>query len=123
MALRMSKLDDNFDRLVLALERLGAYLEAQGLSPRNYALGEKDRNDGLPLYPSSVASPPSLLKQQWIHSLMTTLPQEVGTGQAAKILGVSKDTVLEYRARGVLPFRNTAPPGSVSPKFSLPFTH
>lgn len=38
--------------------------------------------------------------------------QEVGTLAAAKILGISKDTVLKLRGAGVLPYRNAAPPGS-----------
>jgi hypothetical protein len=48
------------------------------------------------------------------------LPAEVGTAQAAKILGVSKDTVLAYRAKGILPFRNLAPPGSTKPAYMFP---
>lgn len=40
------------------------------------------------------------------------LPEEVGTAQAAKILGVSKDTVLKLKASGLFEYRNTAPPDS-----------
>src|SRR5215472_5208034 len=45
---------------------------------------------------------------------------EVRTPEAAKILGVSKDTVLKLREAGVLPFRNAAPPGSTRPVFRFP---
>jgi hypothetical protein len=51
-----------------------------------------------------------------------TLPDEVGTGQAAKLLGVSKDTVLAYREKGLLPFRDLAPPGSSRPDYRYPLT-
>jgi hypothetical protein len=47
-------------------------------------------------------------------------PREVGTHEAAKILGVSKDTVLRYRESGLLPFRNVAPPGSSRSDFRYP---
>jgi hypothetical protein len=39
-------------------------------------------------------------------------PKEVGTAEAAEILGVSKDTVLKLKAAGLLEYRNTAPPDS-----------
>jgi hypothetical protein len=48
------------------------------------------------------------------------LPAEVSTAQAAEILGVSKDTVLAYRQKGLLPFRDTAPPGSSKPAYLYP---
>jgi hypothetical protein len=48
------------------------------------------------------------------------LPEEVSTAEAAEILGVSKDTVLAYRARGLLPSRNLAPPGSTKPLYAFP---
>src|SRR5581483_9039014 len=44
-------------------------------------------------------------------------PKEVGTVQAADILGVSKDTVLKLKAAGLLEYRNTAPPGSSRPVY------
>jgi len=47
-------------------------------------------------------------------------PEEVGTAEAAEILGVSKDTVLAYREKGLLPSRNLAPPGSSRPIFMFP---
>jgi hypothetical protein len=48
------------------------------------------------------------------------LPGEVGTARAAEILGVSKDTVLAYREKGILPFRDLAPPGSTKPVYMFP---
>jgi len=48
------------------------------------------------------------------------LPEEVSTVQAADILGVSKDTVLAYRQKGLLPFRDLAPPGSTKPIYMFP---
>lgn len=44
-------------------------------------------------------------------------PREVGTAEAADILGVSKDTVLKLKAAGLLEYRNAAPPGSSRPVF------
>lgn len=41
------------------------------------------------------------------------LPEEVSTAQAARILGVSKDTVLKLKAAGLLEYRNLAPPTSI----------
>jgi hypothetical protein len=52
--------------------------------------------------------------------LPINLPEEVSTAQAARILGVSKDTVLAYREKGLLPFRNLAPPGSTKPVYVFP---
>lgn len=46
-------------------------------------------------------------------------PKEVGTAEAADILGVSKDTVLKLKAAGLLEYRNTAPPGSSRPVFAF----
>jgi hypothetical protein len=40
------------------------------------------------------------------------LPKEVSTAEAARILGVSKDTVLKWKAAGLLEYRNLAPPTS-----------
>jgi hypothetical protein len=48
------------------------------------------------------------------------LPEEVGTARAAALLGVSRDTVLEYRRKGLLPFRDLAPPGSSKPSYLFP---
>jgi len=47
------------------------------------------------------------------------LPKEVSTGQAASILGVSKDTVLKLKSSGLLEYRNTAPPDSFRPVFAF----
>lgn len=46
-------------------------------------------------------------------------PKEVGTTEAADILGVSKDTVLKLKAAGLLEYRNTAPPGSHRPVYAF----
>src|SRR4051794_28066188 len=48
------------------------------------------------------------------------LPREVGTAQAGKILGVGKDTVLNYKKKGLLPYRDAAPPGSTRSNFKYP---
>ena len=41
------------------------------------------------------------------------LPKEVSTAEAARILGVSKDTVLKLKEAGLLEYRNLAPPTSI----------
>lgn len=46
-----------------------------------------------------------------------TLPAEVSTAEAARILGVSKDTVLKLKEAGLLEYRNLAPPTSVRAVF------
>lgn len=51
-----------------------------------------------------------------------SLPQEVSTGQAARILGCSKDTVLKFKRAGLLEWRNAAPPGSTRPNFRFTLT-
>lgn len=53
---------------------------------------------------------------------LADLPSEISTAQVAKVLGVSKDTVLKLKAEGLLEYRNTAPPSSSRPvfAFSLP---
>jgi excisionase family DNA binding protein len=40
------------------------------------------------------------------------LPKEISTAEAAKILGVSKDTVLKLKQAGLLEYRTAGPPGS-----------
>lgn len=50
-------------------------------------------------------------------ALVSDLPKEVSTEEAAAILGLSKDTVLKLRAAGLLEFRNAAPPGSSRPVY------
>jgi hypothetical protein len=45
------------------------------------------------------------------------LPPEVSTAEAAKILGVSKDTVLKLKDDGMLEYRNAASPNSSRPIF------
>ena len=45
------------------------------------------------------------------------LPDEVSTEEAAKLLGVSKDTVLKFKQAGSLSYRNAAPPQSSRPVF------
>ena len=49
--------------------------------------------------------------------IVSDLPREVSTEEAATILGLSKDTVLKLRAAGMLEFRNAAPPGSSRPVY------
>jgi hypothetical protein len=50
---------------------------------------------------------------------LAVLPEEVSTAEAAGILGVSVDTVLAYRAKGLLPSRNLAPPGRTKPLYAF----
>jgi hypothetical protein len=45
--------------------------------------------------------------------------KEVGTAEAAKMLGVSKDTVLKLKAEGLLEYRNLAPPSSSRPIYAF----
>jgi hypothetical protein len=47
------------------------------------------------------------------------LPREVGTAETARILGVTKDTVLKYKDAGLLEYRNLAPPSSSRPLFAF----
>jgi hypothetical protein len=47
------------------------------------------------------------------------LPREVSTADAARILGVTKDTVLKYKDAGLLEYRNLAPPFSSRPVFAF----
>lgn len=48
------------------------------------------------------------------------VPEEVSTAAAAKLLGVSKDTVLKYREKGMLRYRDLSPSGSSRPNFVFP---
>lgn len=52
-------------------------------------------------------------------SLSEPVP-EVSTSEAAKLLGVSRDVVLAYRAEGLLPYRNVSPPSSSRPSYRYP---
>lgn len=45
------------------------------------------------------------------------LQKEVSTAEAARILGVSKDTVLKLKEAGLLEYRNMAPPTSIRAVF------
>jgi hypothetical protein len=47
------------------------------------------------------------------------LPKEVSTAEAARILGVSKDTVLKLKAAGLLEYRNTGSPDSCRPVYAF----
>lgn len=49
--------------------------------------------------------------------ILSDIPKEVSTEEAAQILGQSKDTVLKFRAAGFLQYRNAAPPGSSRPVY------
>lgn len=46
-------------------------------------------------------------------------PREVSTAEAAKILGISKDTVLKLKSAGLLEYRNTGSPDSCRPVFAF----
>jgi hypothetical protein len=47
------------------------------------------------------------------------LPGEVSTAEAARILDVSKDTVLRLKQDGLLEWRNCAPPSSIRPVYAF----
>ncbi len=47
------------------------------------------------------------------------LPKEVSTAEAARILGISKDSVLKMKEAGLLEYRNTATPESSRPVFAF----
>ena len=47
------------------------------------------------------------------------LPREVSTVEAARILGISKDTVLKLKSAGLLEYRNTGSPDSCRPVFAF----
>jgi len=47
------------------------------------------------------------------------LPKEVSTAEAARILGVSKDTVLKLKSAGLLEYRNTGSPDSCRPVYAF----
>lgn len=47
------------------------------------------------------------------------VPEEVSTAQAARILGVSKDTVLKMKAAGLLEYRVTGSPDSSRPVYAF----
>jgi hypothetical protein len=47
------------------------------------------------------------------------LPKEISTAEAARILGISKDSVLKLKEAGLLEYRNTATPDSSRPVFAF----
>lgn len=106
------------DRLVALLERLVAACErladqAVASDPPGRRGGRKPRPAG-----EAAVSPADAGADSTAGDLR--LPAEVGTAEAAELLGVSKDTLLEYKKKGLLPFRNLAPPGSTKPMFMFP---
>jgi hypothetical protein len=62
------------------------------------------------------------LSSQLLPVDIDSLPQEVSTEQAARILGCSKDTVLKLKRAGLLEWRNAAPPGGARPTFRFTLT-
>jgi hypothetical protein len=77
---------------------------------------------GLPLEDFNGFSGPGIeaeCKQIDTHEEFGEPPQEVGTAEAADILGVSKDTVLKLKAAGLLEYRNIAPPTSSRPVYAF----
>jgi hypothetical protein len=91
------------ERLAQAAERIARALESQDRPPS----------------PSQRPAAPECRDGPEIGLHQLTLPEEVGTAEAAKILGVSKDTVLAYREGGLLPSRNLAP-GGARPIYKFP---
>jgi hypothetical protein len=106
VALSMDNLHVLLERLTSAAERIVQLLETQAQHAPSA---------------TKVAVPQAQHSgRQETTPLPNNLPEEVSTAQAAKILGVSKDTVLAYREKGLLPFRNLAPPGSTKPVYMFP---
>jgi excisionase family DNA binding protein len=98
------------DQLVVAaLERLAVATERQALAVEKiaHALDNITRSPQVSILACSDSSQSQPLRK------------EVSTADAAKILGVSKDTVLRLQTAGELPFRNAAPPGG-RPVFRFP---
>jgi excisionase family DNA binding protein len=98
------------DQLVVAaLERLAVAAERQAVAVEKVALALDNitRSPQLSVLACSGSSESQ------------PLAKEVSTAEAAKILGVSKDTVLRLQTAGELPFRNAAPPGG-RPVFRFP---
>jgi hypothetical protein len=100
------------DRLVAACERIADLSEAA-------RPGGRKRRRGSPGAPVEV-EPVAVHEVEGGSPGNPQLPAEVGTARAAEILGVSKDTVLEYKRKGLLPFRDLAPPGSTKPIYMYP---
>ena len=92
-------------RLVAACERIASHVSSEPPT----AGGRKAR---------IAATGPAVDAPASVDPLQ--LPAEVSTAQAAEILGVSKDTVLEYKRKGLIPYRDLAPPGSTKPVFMFP---
>lgn len=107
----MSGLDA--DKMIGLLERLVVACEALARRPN---AGKRSGRTASSSY--DVQTPSAPATESWAESL--ELPPEVSTAQAAEILGVSKDTVLEYRKKGLLRYRDTTPPGSSKPAFVYP---
>lgn len=59
---------------------------------------------------SDSSAPPEPLNDE-------DLPEELTTDRAAKLLGISKDTLLKLKDAGLLEYRNAAPPTSSRPVF------
>lgn len=95
-------------RLVAACERIASHVSSE---PPTAGGGRKAR-------PAAAATGPAVDAPASVDALQ--LPAEVSTAQAAEILGVSKDTVLEYKRKGLIPYRDLAPPGSTKPVFAYP---
>ena len=107
----MAGLDE--DKLICLLERLVVACEALGRRPdAGGRLGHTASSS------RDVQKPSAPVAEPRAESL--ELPAEVSTARAAEILGVSKDTVLEYRKKGLLRYRDTTPPGSSKPAFVYP---
>lgn len=95
-------------RLVAACERIAGHVSCD---PAVSGGGRRAR-------PAAADTGPAVEAPASVDALR--LPVEVSTAQAAEILGVSKDTVLEYKRKGLIPYRDLAPPGSTKPVFMYP---
>jgi hypothetical protein len=113
------QLEEIAGHLALLVQLLTRIAEALAPSPDDYRQAGGDagrrsrtsgRRGGEPREVSREAGRPSEL----------SLPEELSTAETAEILGVSKDTVLAYREKGLLPSRNLAPPGSTKPLYVFP---
>lgn len=94
------------ERLVTACEQVAAHFAAAGPASGRGGRSARPGGEAGAAEPGAAAGP--------------QLPPEVGTARAAEVLGVSKDTVLLYREKGLLPYRDIAPPGSTKPIYMYP---
>jgi hypothetical protein len=97
-------------RLVAACERIAGHVSCDPATARG----------GRKAHPAAAEAGPAVDAPASVDALQLPAEVSVSTAQAAEILGVSRDTVLEYKRKGLLPYRDLAPPGSTKPVFMYP---